>query len=66
MANAHLQKSNPPRFQQGMDGGGDQHAITDVINSEIVDIFIVIRAVVNDDVDPLKRRKFMLDDYLGC
>ena len=57
VANAHLQKSNPPRFQQGMDGGGDQHAITDIIDREIGDIFIVIPAVVNDDY---------LDDYSGC
>lgn len=43
-----------------MDGGADQHAITDVINSETGDIFIVIRAAVNDDVDPLKRQKVSL------
>jgi hypothetical protein len=42
VANAHLQKSKPPRFQKGIDGRDDQHAITDVINSEIGDIFIDI------------------------
>jgi hypothetical protein len=63
----HLQKYNPPRFQGRMDVGADQHAITDIIDGEIRDIFIArIGAVLNDDLNPLKKYKFMLDDYIGC
>ncbi len=49
-----------------MDGGTEQHAVADVVNSEIIDTFTVTRAALNDDLDPLKSNKFMLGDYLLC
>jgi hypothetical protein len=38
-----------------MDGRGEQDAITDIIKRKICDVFVVMGAAVNDDVDPLKR-----------
>jgi hypothetical protein len=37
-----------------MDGRGDQDAITDIVKCKICDIFIVMWAAVNDDLNPFE------------
>ena len=55
-----FQKGDLPRFHVGMGVGTGQHAIIDVINTKISDVFTYLRAAVSDDIDPLKRNTFML------